>query len=65
MTVEEVVSVASKFGCPFCKLNTNDYRQFKGRLDEFISKYSGTDVWNEHVACWAVSAGRSTMEIWI
>lgn len=66
MTVEEVVStVLRKYECPFCKINTNDYRQFNGRLDEFVSKYSGADVWNEHVACWAVSPGRSTLEIWI
>ena len=66
MTVKEVVlQNFGKYHNPFIKLHTNDYRQFNGRTEDFIKKYSGTDVWNEHAACHAISSGKSTVEIWL
>lgn len=67
MTVREVVlSASGKYKCPFCKFHIKDKPVESERIDDaFFLKYSYSPLWYEHVACWAVSPGRSTLEIWI
>lgn len=63
MTVKEVVLKNHKVS--FVKINNSDYRKFEGTYEDFVKTYSGTDVWNEHVACYALSKGKNWLELWL
>lgn len=63
MTVKEVIAENSKV--KKVKINSNDYRKCNLTYDQFVEKYRGTDVWHEHVACYALTRDKADLEIWL